>query len=204
MAVVRVVLAVLTLFLADAKVVLSDAKEVGTCGNDSPSKVKDCQNKDMGSCGNACCKLEFVVPDDPMAAMKLLNDTMANGGPDGGFALQMTAEGTLGFGDLRPFKIPSGEEFIGQAHHTTSGPKHYVDTINFNIRPRQCDKGKECSASGSIVKAFSISLIAGALGDNGQNYKNIMMVMKAAWKSKLDFANVDGSCPAPSEGDRMV
>merc|ERR1711879_575700 len=127
--------------------------------------------------------------------MQKLNKTLSNGGPDGYYTLQMTAEGTLGFGDLRPFKIPSGEQFIGQVHHMTSGPKHYNDTINFNIKPQLC-KGAYCATGeGSIIKAFSTSLIAGALGDNGQNYKNIMMAMKAAWSDAADEGeNVDESC----------
>ena len=36
---------------------------VGTCGPDKPSKVADCGNVDMRSCGNACCKLTFVVKE---------------------------------------------------------------------------------------------------------------------------------------------
>merc|ERR1712113_433122 len=118
------------------------------------------------------------------------NDTLANGGPDGYYSLPLTAEGTVGFGDLRQFKIPSGEQFIGQAHHMASGPKHYNDTINFNIRPRSCVGGG--TACGSVVKAFSLSLIAGALGDNSQNYKNILMAMKSAtWKVPFHCAHVD-------------
>jgi len=172
---------------------------VGSCGAADPSKVSDCQNVDMGSCGNACCKLQFVVAEDPLSAMQKLNSSFANGGADGSYNLQMTAEGTLGFGDLRAFKIPSGEQFIGQVHHKTSGPKHYEDVINFNIRPKQCAQGVECNGEGSIIKAFSLSLIGGALGDNGQNYKNIVNAMKnAGWSTPLDFANADMSCVAPA------
>merc|ERR1712023_368441 len=126
----------------------------------------------MGSCGNACCKLLFTVEEDPETTMKLLNSSLANGGPDGQYALQMTDEGSLGFADLRPYKLE--EQFIGQVHHMTSGPKHYKDTIDFTIRPCRETKGA-CSKTGSIIQAFSLSLVGGALGDNGQNYKNIRM-----------------------------
>merc|ERR1712194_215120 len=161
---------------------------VGSCGSAQPSKVQDCQNVDMGSCGNACCKLEFTVEETPEEAMMKLNSSLAGGGPDGNYKLQLTAEGTLGFGDLSKFHIPDGVQYIGQVHHFTSGPKHYEDTIDFTIYDRQ-------PASGSSIHAFSLSLIGGAYGDNGQNYKNIVTAMKAFGKySKLD---VDHSCPAP-------
>jgi len=171
------------------------ASNVGSCGGANPSKVADCQNADMGSCGNACCKLLFTVAEDPLSAMQKLNASFANGGADGLYTLQMTAEGTLGFGDLRALKIPSGEQFIGQVHHKTSGPKHYVDVIDFNIRAAQCKEGVVCNGEGSVIKAFSLSLIGGALGDNGQNYKNIVNAMKnVEWK--FDQGNADTSCAA--------
>jgi hypothetical protein len=175
------------------------AKEVGSCGSKSPSNVTDCQNVDFGSCGNACCKLEFLVSEDPLAAMQKLNASFTDGGADGYYKLQMTAEKTLGFGDLRAFHPPGGYQFLGQVHHTTSGPAHYVDEINLSIRPQQCDKGFLCNAQGSIITAFSTSLIAGALGDNGQNYKNIVMAMKnVAWMSPFEQSNSDSSCPKPA------
>merc|ERR1712066_330931 len=121
----------------------------------------------------------------------MINSSLVQGGPDGAFTLQMTAEGTLGFGDLRQFKIPSGEQFIGQVHHMTSGPKHYNDTIDFTISKTD---------TGSVIKAFSLSLIGGALGDNGQNYKNIVMALKSVqWKGgALQITNADDSCQQQS------
>jgi len=180
---------------------LAQGKVIGTCGAASPSKVEDCQNVDVGTCGNACCTLIFAVQEAPEVAMKLINNSLADGGPDGYYTLQMTAEGTLGFGDLRPFKVPSGQQFIGQAHHEASGPKHYNDTVNFNIRPQQCSHGQECNGQGSIIVAFSTSQIGGALGDNGQNYKNIVMGMKAAkWKEDItkNLGFVGNACSPPA------
>merc|ERR1712187_294824 len=101
----------------------------------------------------------FTVDEEPEEAMMKINRSLANGGPDGYYTLQMTAEETLGFGDLRKFKVPTGEQFIGQAHHMTSGPKHYNDVLDFTIRPQQCAEGVQCSASGSIIKVFSLSLV---------------------------------------------
>jgi len=161
---------------------------VGSCGGAKPSKVEDCQNVDFGSCGNACCKLDFrVLVSSSKDAMTTLNQTMSNGGPDGAYKLQMTAEGTLGFGDLAQFGSPHGFDYIGQVFHTTSGPAHYVDTINFNIKQED---------PYTVVRAFSTSQIGGALGDNGQNYKNIMSVMKAAFGKNYATVLVDSSCPA--------
>merc|ERR1719203_1173308 len=57
----------------------------------------------------------------------------------------------------------------------------------------------ECQGEGSIILAFSTSLIAGALGDNGQNYKNILMAMNnVKWQTPFTQGSGDGSCPAPS------
>ncbi|CAK0822353.1 unnamed protein product, partial [Prorocentrum cordatum] len=111
---------------------------------------------------------------DPATAVQMLNKSLAGGGPDGLFTLQPTFEGTLGFADLRPFK--QGVAFIGQVHHMTSGPSHFNDTIDFTIAPQECAGEAPCNAEGSIIRAFSLSLIAGAYGDNGQNYKNIALV----------------------------
>jgi len=178
----------------------------GTCGRAAKSDVPDCANVDKGSCGNACCKLAFVVKEDPATAVQMLNKSLAGGGPDGLFTLQPTFEGTLGFADLRPFK--QGVAFIGQVHHMTSGPSHFNDTIDFTIAPQECAGEAPCNAEGSIIRAFSLSLIAGAYGDNGQNYKNIALVMKnIAWKAPPAFgadAHQDASCPPPAGVQALV
>eukprot|EP00933_Yihiella_yeosuensis_P007497 TRINITY_DN112573_c0_g1_i1.p1 TRINITY_DN112573_c0_g1~~TRINITY_DN112573_c0_g1_i1.p1 ORF type:complete len:189 (-),score=35.35 TRINITY_DN112573_c0_g1_i1:89-655(-) len=165
------------------------ARVEGTCGQGSPSKVSDCQNNDCGSCGNACCRLSFTVEESTEEAVKLLNESMAKGGPDGYYSRQKTAEGPIGFGDLRPYKKPI--DFIGQVHHLTDGPGNYTDLITFTIAK---------SGQGSLIEAFSLSLIAGAYCDAGQNYKNIVMAMKGvSWKSPFSQSEKDGSCPAPKE-----
>ena len=64
--------------------------------------------------------------------------------------------------DLRKYKIPGGFQYIMQATHTTNGG--YVDKVDMTIK---------ATKAGSLIRAFSSSGIHGALGDNGQNYKNI-------------------------------
>merc|ERR1719510_1436738 len=162
---------------------------VGTCGADLPSKVPDCQNNDCGSCGGACCQLEFEVEEDTAATVMKLNASILGGGPDGSYVAQVTAEGPLGFGDLRPFKKPV--DFIGQAHHTTSGPKHYMDSVAFTV-------ARGANGAGSVVHGCSMSLIAGAFCDNGQNYKNLVMLMKGtSWRFGFTIRHLDSSCPVP-------
>jgi hypothetical protein len=74
----------------------------------------NCQNVDSGSCGTACCKLEFLIEGETTAdVMDKLNATIGMKGPDGLYAGMQTAEGTFTFGDLRPYDKPV--DFIGQA-----------------------------------------------------------------------------------------
>merc|ERR1711937_566643 len=109
----------------------------------------------------------------------------------------MTAEGTLGFGNLTgiaPASFSSGSVFIGQVNHMTNGTYHFNDTVNFNLV-----EGK--TSDETMITAFSISLIGGAYGDAGQNYKNIKMAMDAAFpnaKVNISEGNIEGSCPAPN------
>merc|ERR1712226_996961 len=122
--------------------------------------------------------------------------SLASSGPDGYYWPQATAEGALGFADLTMMGSPMGIDYIGQVTHTTSGPGHYVDYINFNIQP--FTPVGMMSGAHSVIRAHSISRIGGALSDNGQNYKNIMTAMKAAFGQNVRAMSVDGSCPSIS------
>ena len=114
-----------------------------------------CSNVDFGSCGNACCKLEITLLNlDTMTVVTRLNGTLSNGGPDGLYFLPITADGTVGFSDLRPYNISA--DFVGQAQHLTKNGL-YTDTINYWVKPSD-------DSSGSIVRAFSVSQVAGAYG----------------------------------------
>ncbi len=80
-------------------------------------------------------------------------------------------------------------QFIGQAWHTTSGAARYNDTVDVNVASLP---------SGALVKFFSLSLVGGALGDAGQNYKNIVALARDAFGEDVALDHVDESCPDPA------
>lgn len=84
--------------------------------------------------------------------------------------------------------------FLGQAIHHTK-VHHYNDTINIAIAPRDDN-------SSSLVTAFSISGIAGAYGDGGQNFKNIISIFEATgitWSY-----TIENGCPAPANAEPLI
>jgi len=119
-----------------------------------------CDRVSMGECGNACCLLKFTFEKESTTQIKegILN-VLGNGGPDGQYLVSTTAEGDYGFSDLRKFN--ASVDYIGQAIHSTK-VHHYNDSIDMTI---------SSLPQGSYLTAFSISQIAGAFGDAGQNYK---------------------------------
>ena len=124
-----------------------------------------------------------------MDVMNAMNATIVSGGPDGLYSPKMTAEGTLTFGDLRPYG--KDVDFIGQTFHQTKNGM-YTDIINFTLKPI----GK--NSQGTFIKAFSISQIAGAYGDDGQNYFNIVQLINSITLLKetgVEAINIDASCP---------
>jgi len=143
-----------------------------------------CNHPDQGSCGNACCKLGFTLPFPTVDVMNKLNASVVAGGPDGLYTPQMTAEGTLTFGDLRAY--PGHPDFIGQVWHTTKNGL-YNDTINLTLT--SADTG-----TSTQIKAFSISQIGGAFGDDGQNYFNIVQLINSLW-TDVKAEPLDSSCP---------
>lgn len=117
--------------------------------------LEGCEYQDAGSCGSACCRLSISILNETTTdVMNKLNNSITSGGPDFLYTPMMTAEGTLTFGDLRPYH-PGEVDFIGQTVHTTINGL-YNDTVNFLL--------KEASY-GTEVYAFSISQTAGAYGD---------------------------------------
>ena len=123
---------------------------------------------------------------DPVSAMNALEENLRAGGPDGRYTLKPTAENPNGFGDLRQFNLT--QWFIGQAWHTTE-VHHYNDTNDWTISPYS-----PSDQSQSIVRGFSISQIGGALGDSGQNYKNIYSVADAVFGSALADSSMVFGC----------
>mmetsp|Transcript_7201 Transcript_7201/g.9744 ORF Transcript_7201/g.9744 Transcript_7201/m.9744 type:complete len:196 (+) Transcript_7201:99-686(+) len=149
-----------------------------------------CGRLDQGSCGNACCKLEWTFHLPAETVMKHLNQSIQEGGPDGSYKASAMYEGGTGFADLTPFGAPAS--FIGQVVRTTR-IKKFNDTLNFALYKTSDETTK--------VTAFSISQIGGALGDDGQNYSNLEELVQA---SGLVFTEetVMG-CPVPEASHRV-
>ncbi|KAL1521298.1 hypothetical protein AB1Y20_020967 [Prymnesium parvum] len=133
----------------------------------------DCDREDCGTCGVSCCSLTLSFPGTNVVdLMQMLNSSIAKGGPDTRFVLRPTAENPFGFGDLRPYH-PDVVFFIGQAWHKTA-KYTYTDTVNYLIYAPPKD-----APNSSKMKVHSISQIGGAYCDAGQNYKNIVVLVKS-------------------------
>merc|ERR1711934_43126 len=141
-----------------------------SCGGDRPSKVKDCDKPDTGSCGNACCIMDFTLATNTTYTYDHFKAWLMKGGNDGSYAY-VTGPDKAGHNpgdDLSKYGIPW--DFIFQGTHTTIGG--YVDKIDFNLAP--------VKGGGTKMRASTISGIHGALGDNGQTYKTLM----AMWENR--------------------
>ena len=98
----------------------------------------------------------------------------------------MTAAGTLTFETMRS-KNP---HFLGQAWHLTEN-RRWNDTLNFLLQ-------EEDGGHSTGVVSFSISQIAGAYGDMGQNFFNLKQLFDSIqWESAYELTNLDASCPPP-------
>lgn len=148
------------LLLASLTAALSHKAEspIGSCG---VTPNADCVN-DMGSCGNACCSAEFKTSMGVEEAHKALQSYLEDGGADGLFAY-VGGAGGLNMAAAHGSMWDS----IFQGTHTTIKAR-YVDTLDFAIRSTE--------DGGSTIRAFSISNIAGALGDEGQNRRTISLM----------------------------
>merc|ERR1719345_492998 len=107
---------------------------------------------------------------DATQLVAALASAIERGGPDQRY---ITVENNT----VQPWN--SSDSFVVQAIHTTA--KHlYNDTLNFAVSPPG-DHGQ--SRNAVILHAFSHSqdFIKGnfAYGDHGQNYKNIVMLVKS-------------------------
>jgi hypothetical protein len=86
---------------------------------------------------------------------------------------------------------------IFQGTHTTFKMR-YLDTINFAIR--------KLPEGGSIVRIFSVSGIAGALGDSGQNRRTVSLLGSGLGLGPMDVmfgCGATPSLPAVSETGEM-
>jgi hypothetical protein len=185
--------------LVSLEVARAAAPNASTCGPASPSKVADCDKPDMGAGGNACCVLELNMTGSPTKTYNGLKDWLGQGGSDTSYAYTTgpdAAGNNVSVHRPRPAAaapatsclLPSGSEttardlqpgddlrkydiewqYIFQGKHVTKGG--YVDTLNFNIK-----KGPE---AGTFLRVASISNIHGALGDDGQNFKTLVYMLR--------------------------
>lgn len=147
----------------------------GTCGM-QPTSDPDCARPDFGSCGNACCGVRIAFSAPSLQVAQALSRELYMHGSDAGFTPAKTWGPwfSLDAGGCRDMRSASEtpDQFLCQASHQTSGPFHFVDTVNIKVGPTT-SKGL------TVVHFFSISNVAGALGDAGQNYKNIMLLARA-------------------------
>jgi len=97
-----------------------------------------------------------------------------------------------GFGDLRPFH-PKDVSFIGQAFHATK-KQIYNDTMNFLI---YAPTPQLPANTTSTMLVHSISQIGGAYCDDGQNYKNIAVLLNSLG-FRYDELSSTG-CPAKNK-----
>jgi hypothetical protein len=116
--------------------------------------------EDAASCGNACCSAQFTVEKQSQEVSDSVKAYLKSGGADGLFGLVDGADAIA----------YQGWYSILQGTHTTFINK-YNDTLNFAIRP--------LPQGGSLVRVFSISNLAGALADAGQNHRTVTLLGSA-------------------------
>lgn len=133
----------------------------------------DCDRPDCGSCGNACCMLQFTMfSQSPKDAYTGITKSLQGGGADGRYTLIHDADYT---------SANISAQYVIQGWHTTL-THHYNDTMNLVIYANP-----EGPKTSSRVSAFSTSQIGGALCDAGQNYKNLVGFVKGL---KVPYASV--------------
>jgi len=143
----------------------------------------DCDNVDLGTCVEACCKLEWYVPDTSASVLSAkLAAAFKSKGPDGRYEFWAVAT------DQGPLS------FVVQGKHYTINDT-YVDSLSFGIY-----NDTHPTQDAVIVQAFSHSqdFIVGdfAYGDRGQNYKNLVYIFKSLnvkYKERILIG-----CPKPS------
>mmetsp|Transcript_86149 Transcript_86149/g.171050 ORF Transcript_86149/g.171050 Transcript_86149/m.171050 type:complete len:177 (-) Transcript_86149:138-668(-) len=134
-------------------------------GNASACVPPDCDRPDLGTCVNACCKLQFSFSGlSGKALVSRLAQSIATGGPDGRYH-------PVENNTVQPWS--SETDFVVQAVHSTA--KYlYNDTLHLAVQ--------HSFPNSAVLFAFSHSqdFIKGnfAFGDHGQNYKNLVGLVK--------------------------
>lgn len=130
---------------------------------------------DLGACGNACCVGEVNVSassvyDAYMALSSYLNSSGGDGlyakGSDTDEAGNQSPDDQGDYPFLFHPSLPW--RYTTSGTHTTNG-LGYIDQLRFSVGVQ---------AAGARVRLFSMSAINGALGDNGQNYKNLAYLLE--------------------------
>lgn len=184
--------AAIRLTSAAAGTVAANSLPPSVCGP-HPEDVSQCNRQDMGSCGNACCVVDFAWEKPPALAHEEVAQALGSG-LDGQYE-HVTGGEPDPPEDKRAFHIerPRPFQFALQGLH--SAPKYRgenADIININI-------AADTRGSGSIVRMFSVSRIHGALGDNGQNYKTLAYLASALGVSSGEFDIVHGCGAEPAK-----
>merc|ERR1712224_1188672 len=122
--------------------------------------------------------MDFQLRTSPSDTHARFVKWLKGGGPDGSFKY-VTGPDAAGHNpgdDLRQYNI--SWQFIWQGEHATTGG--YVDKIDFNVQSGG-------SAGGSLLRISTVSGIHGALGDNGQTYKTLAVMLGDAQAKDPQF-----------------
>ena len=138
---------------------------VSVIGSTAACVPPDCDRQDLGSCVNACCKLQWEVASPVWALAVKIENFLQVQGADGRYTLHQNQP------SIQPWN--SNTTFVLQGTHV-SQKETYVDVLHIAVAP---------SPTGATVYAFSHSqdFIAGnfAYSDRGQNYKNLALLIKS-------------------------
>jgi len=170
-----------------AAAVSATPTSTGTCG--ATPTPPDCDKHDYGSCGNACCLVELSVAPPAIDAYNTIAAYLESGGSDGLFARRSGPQPPSmqdPTDDLTPYEGAKPWMYILQGTHQTSG-LHYEDTINVAIK-------QDAGAETVVARLFSTSEIHGALGDDGQNFKNVMTVLQDVFGATASQVHVKHGC----------
>ena len=125
----------------------------------------------MHANGATQCIIDMVLRDSPQAVYNQTVAFLKAGGYDGSFAYVTGPDAAGHNPDDYLGGVTAGHWwYIFQGSHSTTGG--YIDTLNFFLK---------ANAAGDIstLRVGSISTIHGALGDSGQNYKTLSVLLKA-------------------------
>jgi len=164
-----------------------------TCGLEDTGVV-DCENPDLGTCGNACCAVNItgIESESTTDVYDKLVAYLKSGGTDGSFdyVTGPDAHGHNPSDDLRQYNI--SWDFILQGTHTTY-PGYYVDTLDFAIyHDADENKNQHSNAKTFSLRAFNLAGVHGALGDHGQSYKSIAYLAKDAFGHGVELHKIFG------------